>query len=447
MSRARDGLSRAAAVLAVCASLALPSACKPGAAGPLQLTLQRFFGACDAQYGGSTDVSRAQGECGIITTLINRFNAENPDIRVRVNIVYWPGYDQLSAALAAGDPPDVVSMHQSVISDYSQRRLIMPLDQGMRSAGIDPGGFTRAAREGVTRNGSVYALPFDNWAPLWHINLNLFRQAGLLRDGEPILPRSPEELLEQARQFTRATGKPYLVQSMVNDPSVYARNLFTFLLQQNSDFFADPRHIKLRSAEARRVLELFRQIYAEGLTTKNQDYTAATAGFLNGQGGVYLVGTWMIGIYDQASRQKGSPLENGYAVVPFPQLYSGRDATYADGHCWAVPSARRSPEASRAIYRLLRFLGDNDFEWSRTGHLPAYQAVIDSARWRSLPHRAAIAKLVDTAEPLPPGVQRQFLIQQIISEEMESAITAQKSVDAALDDAERRVNDILFNLL
>ena len=69
------------------------------------------------------------------------------------------------------------------------------------------------------------------------------------------------------------------------------------------------------------------------------------------------------------------------------------------------------------------------------------------ARWRALPHRAQIARLVDTAQPLPPGVQRQFLIQQIISEEMESAITGQKPIDAALGDAQRRVNDMLFKLL
>ena len=93
--------------------------------------MQRFFGACDAEYGNSTDVAAAEGECGIITTLINKFNADNPDIRVKVNIVYWPGYDQLSAELAAGDPPDLVTMHESVISDYSQRHLIMPLDAGL----------------------------------------------------------------------------------------------------------------------------------------------------------------------------------------------------------------------------------------------------------------------------------------------------------------------------
>lgn len=436
--------------LFIVASLALAytvAACGPAAKGPVQITLQRFFGACDAEYGGSTNVAAAEGECGIITTLINKFNADNPDVHVKVNIVYWPGYDQLSAELAAGDPPDLVTMHQSVISDYAQRHLIVPLEQGLRSVSIDPGEFTRAAREGVTRDGHVFALPFDNWAMLWHVNMNLFRAAGLVRDGKPVLPHSPEELLAQARQFVRATGKPYLIQSMVNEPSAYARNLFTYLMQQNSNFFADSRRIELETPAARRVLTLFKNIYDANLTTKNQDYTAATGAFLNGQGGVYLVGTWMIGTYQQASLKPDSPLFHGYAVVPYPQLYPGRDATYADGHSWVVPAAKRSPEKLRAIFRLLRFLRDRDFDWSRTGHLPAYKSVIASARWRALPHRAEVAKLVDIAEPLPPGVERQFLIQQIISEEMESAITGQKTIDSALADAQRRVNDLLFNLL
>ncbi|MGH8220467.1 MAG: extracellular solute-binding protein [Steroidobacteraceae bacterium] len=433
-------------VLAAVGAL-IVSACGTPAAGPVQITLQRFFGACDAQYGNSTDVGAAQGECGIITTLINRFNAENPDIHVKVNIVYWPGYDQLSAELASGDPPDLVTLHQSVISDYSKRHLIEPLDAGLRSVGIDGSGFTKAARQGVIRDGHIYALPFDTWAPLWHINLALFRQAGLVENGKPVLPHSPEELLDEARRFVRATGKPYLIQSMVNEPYAYARNLFTLLMQQNSPFFADPRHIKLQTPEAHRVLELFAQIYAENLTTKHQDYTAATAAFLNGKGGVYIVGTWLIDTYDEAAAQPESPLSGGYAVVPFPQLYPGRDAIYADGHSWAMPRRSRTSQQERAVFRVLRFLKDNDFEWSRTGHLPAYRPVIASARWRALPHRQELAKLVDIAEPLPTGVQRQFLIQQIISEEMESAITGQKPIDAALADAEHRVNDLLFNLL
>lgn len=414
---------------------------------PNEIVVQRFFGTCRAEYGVRTDVEAAEGECGIMTTLINKFSAENPDVRVRVSPVAWPGYNQLAAQLAAGDPPDLVTIHVSAISDYQSRSLIEPIGKELRAAGVDPSSFTPASLAGVSKRGDIYGLPIDNWAPLWHINMNYFRQAGLVKDGKPILPSSPEELLAHARQFKQATGKPYFVQSLANERASYTRNLYTLLMQQNVDFFADPQRVHLQSPEARQVVELFRQIYVEDLTTKNQDYAAATNGFINGAGGVYLVGTWLISDFDRESRKADRPLSNGYTVMPFPQLYPGRDATFIDGHAWVMPTKERTPQQRDAIFRLLKFIADNDYEWSRTGHLPSFEPIIESERFKALPHRSEIAKLASTGMPLPSTVQRQFPVQDIIGEEMAAAITGHKSVDAALADAEHRVNDLLFHLL
>jgi multiple sugar transport system substrate-binding protein len=414
--------------------------------GVTEITVQRFFGVCDTEYGGQTDVSKAEGECGIITTLLNKFNAENRDIHAKVNTVEWPGYDQLNAQLASGDAPDVVVMHQSVISDYQARGLLLPLTNGLAAEGIHAPDFTAAARAGVTRDGQIYGLPFDTWAPLWHINMNEFRKAGLVKDGKPILPASPEELIAQAKQFTKATGKPYFVQALSNETAAYTRNLYTYLMQQNSVFFADPHKIKLQTPEAKRVVELFKDIYDNGLTTKNQDYPAATAGFIKGEGGVYIVGTWLIGDFEAESKKANVPLSGGYMVVTMPQLFTGRDATYADGHSWVVPKKDRTDAQTKAVYRLLKFLANHDFDWSRTGHLPAFKAVIESDAYRTLPQRANIAKLATTGMALPPSIRRQAAIQDIIGEEMAAAITGQKPVDRALADAQSRVNELLANL-
>jgi multiple sugar transport system substrate-binding protein len=431
---------------ALCAMAAAIAGCGASQA-PNEIVVQRFFGTCRAQYGQQTDVAAAEGECGIITTLLNKFSADNPDIRLRVSTVPWPGYNQLSAQLAAGDAPDVVTMHESAISDYQSRNLLEPMGEGLRAAGVDPASFTEASLKGVTKGGEIYGMPFDTWAPLWHINLNYFRKAGLMRDGLPVLPTSPEELLAQARQFKKATGKPYLVQALANQKPVYARNLYTFLMQQDSDFFADPQHIRLQTAQARRIVAMFKAISDEHLTTQDQDYASATKGFLNGDGGVYLVGTWVIGDYDAESRRPNRPLSNGYTVFPYPQLFPGRDAAFADGHAWVMPVKQRTPTQRQAVYRLMKFLADNDFEWSRTGHLPAFSAVIRSEKFNALPYRQNIAKLAVTGTPLPAGVQRQFAIQDIIGEELAPAIAGQKSIDEALADAEHRINDLLFHLL
>lgn len=436
---------RARAFLSLFAAVALAACAARDDVTEIQV--QRVFGECGAEIGGRTDAQALDSECAVMTALINAFRAENPDVRVRVNIAPWPGYDQLSARLAAGDPPDLVTMHVSSIPDYQSRGLLEPLGAGLRGAGVDTSVFTPTALGGVSRDGEIYGLPIDIWAPLWHVNLNLFRQAGLVRaDGSPVLPTSAEELLDQARRFTEATGRPYFVQSMANERAAYTRNLYTLLMQQNAEFFADRRRIDLTTPEARRAVQLFKDIYDQGLTTRNQDYSAATAGFINGQGGVYLVGTWMIGDFERETRRPGAALENGYAVAPYPQLYPGRAASFIDGHAWVMPARDRTPEERDAVFRLLRFFAERNLDWSRTGHLPTVASVIESPEYLALPHRASIAPLSEIGEPLPPDVERQFAIQDIIGDEMASAITGRKPIDRALADAEHRVNDLLFHI-
>lgn len=415
--------------------------------GKTEITLQRIFGACEAEYGAVDDVTKAEGECGIITALVNQFEKENPDIRVRVNTVFWPGYDQLTAQLAANDEPDLVTMHASVIPDYQARGLLEPIGSELAAAGIDPASFTEAGRKAVTLDNRIYGLPFDTWTQLWHINMNLFRKAGLVRGGKPVLPRNAQELFAQAEQFKRATGKPYLVQSMANEWASYTRNLYSGIFQHNATPFERTDRIKLHTPEATRVLTMYKTIYDRNLTTKNLDYSAAMSVFLNGGGGVLLGGTWVVSTMDGESKDPKRPLYKGYAVVPYPQLFPGRDASYVDGHNWVVPvDDDRTPEERRATFRLMRFLADHNGDWARTGHLPVMQDVLDSPSFKVLPHRVDYARLTQTGQPLPSGVRRQFPIENIIGEESGAAVTGAKSIDRALRDAERRINALLSEI-
>jgi multiple sugar transport system substrate-binding protein len=427
--------------------LALAAAAALFGCGPrdtrTRIDVQRFFGECGAVYGHATDLSKAEGECGIVTTLINKFVAENPDIRIDVNVVAWPGYPQLTAQVAAGDPPDLVTMHQGVISDYQVRGLLEPMEGLLREAGVAPESFTAAGRRGVTKGGGIYGMPWDTVGGLWHINTALFAKAGLMRGGKPVLPTSAQELLAQARAFRQATGKPYFVQSQINDPATHVRNFYTYMLAQDAVLFPDTKHIRLRTPQAAQVVNLFRTIEQESLTTRNQDNPAAIASFMNGEGGVFPTGTWMIGTFEQESKTAGRGLYQSYAVFPYPRLFGTHDAAFVDGHSWVMPKRQRTPEQRRAIGRFLRFMADHNFDWSRTGHLPAYAAVVESAQFKALPHRADIAPLATNGAPLPGYVQRQGAIEGTLGEELASAVSGAKPVAAALADAERRINELL----
>ena len=406
------------------------------------LYLQRFFGECTAEYGGKTDVAKAEGECGIMTSMINRFNAENPDVEVDVNVIAWPGYPQLTAQMAARDPPDLVTMHTGVISDYAAKGLLEPVGPYLRAAGIAPDSFTDASQKAVTIGNEIYGLPFDTHGGLFHVNTALFEKAGLMRGGKPVLPNSAEELIAHARQFTQRTGKPYLIQSNVGDTAYAARNLYTYMMAQGAVLFPDPKHIDLTNPIAVRVAKFFKQINDERLGTLNMDTPAAIAAFMNGEGGIYPTGTWMIGSFETEAKTAGRPLHNSYAVFPYPRLW-GEHVEYVSGHAWVVPARERTPQQRAAIARYFRFVAAHNYAWARAGHIPAFDVVLNDPRFKSLPHRADIAPVAAIGRPLPGYVLRQNAIEGIVGEEAVAAFTGQKPIERALAQAERRVNRLL----
>jgi len=413
------------------------------AADKTEISVSRFFGACEADYGKTTDVSKADGECGIITAMINKFNAESPDTHVKVDIVEWPGYDQLTARIRSGEPPTISVMHEAVISDYESRGLLEPLNDGLKAAGVDVSDFTGAAKEGVTKDGKIYALPFDTHTWLWHINLNLFKKAGLVdSSGNAILPKTADELLAQAKQFKEKTGKPYFVMVLANETAAYTRTFDTLLYQQDSDFFANPAKVNFNTPEAKTALTLLKTLYDNGDTTKNDDYAATVSGFAAGDGGVMINGTWLVGDYVAQSKKPDVALSNGYAVVPFPQLYKN-PKVWADGHSWTILKANLSDAQKKSAFEFLAFLWNNDFQWARTGHLPTRKSVIDSDAFKSLPFRTALAPLAQNGTALPAGVKHQFGVQTIEGEEVAAAMRGDKSIDDALTSADDRVNKLL----
>jgi multiple sugar transport system substrate-binding protein len=414
-----------------------------------EITFARFFGICEADYGRETDPEKAVGECGLITTLVNRFNATNGQgFFVRAQpIEHGSYYQQLGARIVSRDLPTVAIMHSSVINDFAKRSLLTPLDGPFREAGIDIGDFTDHARRAITlADGKVYALPMDTHSWLWHYNLNLLKKANLVNaDGTPRSPRSPEELIDHARRFKAATGKPYFVWLTANDTAFMVRTLITLVEQQRGRLFAqgDTLKLDLRSTEVRRVIALMKQLYDERLTTRGMDYSAAVQSFINGGGGVMINGTWLLDAMVQQSRKPGAALAGGYHAAPFATLYQ-QAAAWADSHLLVLIEGGAKTEAQRrAALAFLKFINAQGAHWARTGQLPTRRSVLDSAQFRALPMRPQIEGLASSGAALPIGVARQFRVQGAIGEAMGAIIVNDADADVLLPKVEEGMRRML----
>ncbi len=432
-------MTRAALVL--CAALLAACGARTPEAGKTEITLMRFFGSCEAQFGQVVKASEGVGECGIVTALVNEFNATNTDgIVVKTQIGEWgPYYDQLTARLVAKDIPTVAVMHESALGDYVRRKLVLPLDADFQRVGIPVDDFTEHARRGTSFNGQTYALPFDTWAWLWHINTGLMKQAGL-----DALPRSPEELLAQARQFKQRTGKPYFAWAVANETAANDRTFLTLVAQQDARLFsADGKTIDMHQPAVVNALTLMQTLYREGHVRPNLDYAAANQAFLNGEAGVVVVGTWTIDQFLRESLKPASRLKGEYTVKPFPQLYA-KPAVFADGHSWALfKGGARDAKAHEASLKFLKFIWDHGAEWSRTGHLPVSKTVADSAAFKALPMRAALTEITQTGIGMPGNVPTQRAIELLIGEDVANVMISGKPIAEVQASVEKRVNKAL----
>ncbi|MGD8244832.1 MAG: extracellular solute-binding protein [Anaerolineae bacterium] len=402
------------------------------------IKLARFFGDCDDSTAGVTDPSEATTECEVIQILTNKFNAENEyGITVeRLGGSEWGTYyDALNTTFAGGDPPDVAVMHGSNMPDYASRGLLHPLGAEFETVGIDPSDWTEPARNAVTYDGEFVGVPFDLHANLYHVNVDLFKEAGLVDgDGNPILPSSRAEFMEHAQTMKDATGKDYFATDASQFP-IGVRFMFTLVWQQNSDLVAaDGQSATVDTAEGREALDCMLEMFDKGYANPEHNYDSSQQDFLNGDAAVLMNGTWVV---DQYNREASFE----YRALDFPNLYD-TPAVWANSHMWAVP--KQSDDAKyEAAAQFLKFLYDHVYDWSAgTGHLATRTSVLTSAEMAGVPQRENYADTANIAKLVPAIVNWQA-VEDILKEELESTWLTDKDPAQALADAEQRINDQL----
>ena len=405
------------------------------------IRMARFFGDCEKTTTGVTDVAKATTECETIQILTNAFNAENKHgIKVeRLGGAEWNTYyDTLNAAYAGGNPPDVAVMHASNLSDYAKRNLLLKLDEQLPVTGADIGDAAPAAKQGATYQDGTYGLPFDIHAALVHVNVDLFRKAGLVdAQGNPKIPTSAEEFLADAETLAAKTGKKYFGTARVKDG--LGVHMWRSLIDQQggSVLNEDRTKANVDSPEARTALDFMGKVFNGRYADPDQTYDAAQQAFLKGDTAMLMNGTWVVDQYD-----KEAPFE--YRAADFPTLYE-KPAIWGDSHMWVIPRQQSAdPVKQRAALEFSSYLYGRSGDWAvHTGHLASRTSVLQSAEYKQAPQRANyVATGTTNANPVPP-VSSWMAFNEALIARVDSIWFQNAPVDTALSDANRQLDTIL----
>jgi multiple sugar transport system substrate-binding protein len=416
---------------ALAASLAVPATAQ-------EVTLGRFFGACE---DAGTDTKTSVGEPCIIQSIINAASEQIDGVTVKTLPTDWGNfYDQIKAAYAGGTPPDVHVMHRHRVPEFAGLGALADLSGDLAGAGIDTADWAPAALDAVSFEGGIYGVPLDFHANLWHINMELMAEAGLVADGKPVLPTSPEELLAHAKMVKDATGQDYLAADFAQFP-LGVRLVLALIWQQGANVF-DGDTATVDTDAARNAVAAVTQLFDAGYSDPQLNYADSQQAFLNGEAAVLVNGTWVVDFYDAEAANPEVGLSS-YYVADFPTLFA-EGATWADSHMWAIPASVKAndTETYAAALKVLAFINDHNIDWARTGHMAVRNSVLESEDYANLPHRSEYAGTAAIARDNPPS-ERYGAIQDVLNRELQAVWLTGKDVGTALADAEAEVQDLL----
>ncbi|MGW4236096.1 ABC transporter substrate-binding protein [Streptomyces sp. NPDC004749] len=312
----------------------------------------------------------------VLKGLVEEFNRTHPTIRVDPGggVLADAMLQKITAALASGSFPDIAFVFGSDLANVARSPSVVDLTDMDRSGTVPWKDYWAPAREAVTLNGQLRAVPavLDSLAVV--CNKKLFRAAGLP------LPEPGwtwDEFTETARKLTdRGRGTFGTGWPGVGDEDTVWR-LWPMVWDLGGDVVAgDGRRIGfadegVRALETLAGLARDKSVYVDPKPGSEQMYKV----FLAGRMGMVATGPWQLPDIRQAKID--------YHVVPLPS-YSGRPLTISGPDTWTVfDNGPARVEAARTFVSWLSRPAQ-DVRWDvDAGSLPLSRSTQAMTAWRT----------------------------------------------------------------
>jgi multiple sugar transport system substrate-binding protein len=365
--------------------------------------------------------------------LVKQFNDTHPNIKVTMDISPWDTLlAKLPTSLATGQGPDLAAFDSSLITKYAKSKLILPLDD-LYSNGVDQSVLPKSLVGVMKYNNNFYAVPANNATLLLYYNKDLFKAAGL--DPEKP-PTTWDEWMTDIQKTTKTNGSDKQYGIALADhatipmwPILVWGNGGNFVSDDNkSGTMTDPKTVEA----IRKWSDL---MINNGISPTNLTGAEADKLFQSGKAAMEMNGPWATGGYTQAGLN--------YDVAPIPAGPAGK-VTLAST---AALVAGKNTKNKEAVYEFMKFWVSKDAQAalsSQTGFPPVRTDLGDDPKLKQNPFVPKFAAVANDSKYYLPGIEQYDKIDSDVIVPAIQAITNKKAtVDAALQDANKKLNDIL----
>jgi multiple sugar transport system substrate-binding protein len=328
------------------------------------------------------------GDGPFMQKLVDQFNDEHDNIKVKSNTVEWSDYYQrLPAAVTAGKGPDVGVMHLDQLATMAARNVIVPVDDLADTLKLSADDFTKEVWDAGVYKGDRYGIPLDVHSLAMYYNTDHFAAAGITE------PPTDAASFEEALTKLQAAGfkQPFWM------PALWPSHLmFLSLLWQNGGepYAEDGSKATFDSDAGVKALEWQRSIVDQGFSPSDVAIDSQYVAFKNGETSITWDGIWQINDLTAS----GLP----FAAAPIPTI-GDEPAMWANSHNFYLPRQAAGGDQNKvnAAKAFIAWMSEHSADWAQSGMIPARQSVRDSGVLDGTV-QAPIAEQIDNMRFLPP---------------------------------------------
>jgi multiple sugar transport system substrate-binding protein len=292
--------------------------------------------------------------------LVAQFNKSHPSIKVVLSDIN-PEYPKLSAAIKAGNPPDVAQIEFQALPQYIATGALLDLSKD--GFGKYKSAFPAWAWSQVSQGGGLYALPQDSGPAVMYYRKDLFAKYHLA------VPTTWTQFATEAKALQKAHPGVYLADFTPNDPSW----LLGLMAQAGANWFGTSGNawtVSINDAPSMKVADYWQGLIDAGAVKTGPGWTATFWTDLT-KGNVL---PWMSGGWAADLITSQAPSTSGkWAVAQLPNWGGKPASANIGGSTDAVFKATKNKAAAETFVEWLNTTNESWVNlYSKVHLVPAY---------------------------------------------------------------------------
>ena len=341
---------------------------------------------------------------------------------------------KILAGVAAGQAPDFGWKNAGQQVDWIKKGVVQPLDDYLKSAGLNLDDFTKESLDLSRYGGKQYLLPLDGMSLQMLVNTNHATEAGL-DITKP--PKTGEEMMAWAEKMTKrdAGGKVTRSGFLMTGSGIHAALVWGIVFEQfgGRRVSEDLKKVTILEGDAAKkatqwVVDLF-----DKSKVSSRDVADRYKAFGTGEGSIFWTGPWTLPGY---IKQEGLK----FASIEMPKVGNELRTVVEMGgqEMYKQDKADRYPVSGQA----LKWLSDNSFLWNTSGRGTSFRkSTLDDPKFKTSgtpwEYRRAFVEGMSFAKipPLPVVAETQFRYYSgnaAIAKNLDPVFTGQAPMEPAL---------------